>query len=171
MKKQYIETGEIAAVHGVRGEVRVNPWSDSADFVCEFKRFYTDEKASAVMEVESSRPHKNIVIVKFKGCDDVETAQKLRGTVLFINRDDCKLLPGEFFVQDLFGMEVRDVDTDECYGSICEVSQTGANDVYHIAQEGKREKLIPAIPQVIISTDIDKNIMLIRPLEGLFDAN
>lgn len=171
MKKQYIETGEIAAVHGIRGEVRINPWSDSPEFLCDFKRFYTSKDGGAELAAESLRPHKNIVIAKFKGCDDVETAQKLRGKVLFLNRDDCALDDGDFFVQDLIGMEVRDADTDERYGEISEVSQTGANDVYHIRAEGKRDKLIPAIPQVVLSTDIDKNLMLIRPLEGLFDAD
>ena len=136
-----------------------------------FPMLYTDKNGATSIVVESARSHKNIVIAKLEGCNDVETAQKLRGTIIYINRDDCELDEGDFFVQDLIGMAVKDIDTGELYGAISEVSQTGANDVYHIKMQGKKDKLIPAIPQVVISTDIDDNLMLIRPLEGLFDEN
>lgn len=171
MKKQFIDTGEIVAVHGVHGEVRIHPWSDSGEFLCGFQRFYTDKNGQNILEVESARPHKNMVVAKLKGCDSVEQAQKLRGRVLYINRDDCALEAGDFFIQDLIGMAVRDVDSGEEYGILSDVSQTGANDVYHISAEGKALKLIPAIKDVVISTDLEANLMLIRPLEGLFDAN
>ena len=76
---------------------------------------------------------------------------------------------GEYFIQDLIGLEVVDADTGESYGKLSDVSQTGANDVYHISKPGEKEKYIPAIKQVVIETDVDGGVMKIRPLKGLFD--
>lgn len=171
MKKQFIDTGEIVASHGIKGEMRVYPWSDSAEFLCGFRRLYLDKNGARSIEVERARVHKNVVIVKAAGVDTVEDAQKLRGKTLYVNRDDCQLEPGDFFVQDLIGMQVKDADTGELYGELSDVSQTGANDVYHISAEGKADKLIPAIKDVVLSTDLSANLMLIRPLEGLFDED
>ena len=98
-----------------------------------------------------------------------EEAQKLRNRVLYIDRDDVELDEGCYFVQDLIGLEVVDADSGESYGKITDVSQTGANDVYHIADEKGNVKLIPAIPEVVAETDIEGGIMKITPLEGLFD--
>ena len=86
---------------------------------------------------------------------------------LFMHRDDLELDEDTYFIQDLIDMEVKDADSGFVYGKITDVLQNGANDVYVI--KGDREYLVPAIPDVVISTDIDSNIMLIRPLEGLFD--
>ena len=118
--------------------------------------------------IEKSRTAKNMVIAKIEGIDTVEAAEKLRNKVLFMHRDDLELDEDTYFIQDLIGMEVRDADNDFEYGKITDVLQNGANDVY-VIQGAEREYLVPAIPDVIISTDIDGNIMLIRPLEGLFD--
>lgn len=85
-----------------------------------------------------------------------------------MHRDDLELDDDTYFIQDLMGLEVRDADTAEVYGEITDVMQTGANDVYVI--KGKdREYLVPAIADVIVSTDVDGGVMTIRPLDGLFD--
>ena len=121
------------------------------------------------MEIERSRVAKNIVVMKVKGVDTVEEAQKLRNRVLYIDRDDVELDEGCYFVQDLIGLEVVDADSGESYGKITDVSQTGANDVYHITDEKGNVRLIPAIPEVVAETDIEGGVMKITPLEGLFD--
>lgn len=171
MKKQFLETGEIVAVRGLKGEVRVYPWSDSPQFLCGFRRFYLDRQGEKPLEVERIQAVKNMVYLKAKGIDTVEQAQRLRGKTLYIDRADCPLEEGDFFVQDLFGLEVIDADTGERYGVISDVTATGANDVYTIRQEGKADKLIPAIKEVVLQVDLQANRMLIRPLEGLFDEN
>jgi len=84
-----------------------------------------------------------------------------------MHRDDLELDEDTYFIQDLIGLEVRDADTDKVYGKITDVMQTGANDVYVVT--GDREYLVPAIADVVVSTDIDGGIMTIRPLDGLFD--
>ena len=85
-----------------------------------------------------------------------------------MHRDDLELDDDTYFIQDLIGLEVRDADTSEVYGTITDVMQTGANDVYVINGMG-REYLVPAIADVVVSTNIDDGVMSIRPLEGLFD--
>lgn len=169
MTKQYIEAGKIVTVQGIKGEVRVNPWCDGPEFLLKFKTFYFDDKGVNPIEVEKSRVQKNIAVLKFKGIDDIDEANKFRGKMLYINKSDVKLPKGTYFIQDLEGLTVIDCDDESnVYGELVEVSQTGANDVYHI-KSGEKEHLIPAIKQVVIETDIDAGIMKIRPIKGMFD--
>ena len=106
--------------------------------------------------------------MKIKNVDTIEQAEALRGKVLYLDRNDAVLPKGVFFQCDLFDCEVFDVDTGEKLGVITDVSQTGANDVWHIERNGK-EYLIPSIPDVVINVDIDNAKIEIRPLKGIFD--
>ena len=168
MKKKFLEIGKIVTTHGVMGEVKVYPWCDSPYDLCEFDLLYLN-KGKMSVEVERARVHKNMVILKLSGVDTMEQAQKMRDQILFADRDDMDLEEGEYFIQDLIGLEVVDADTGESYGKLSDVSQTGANDGYHISKPGEKEKYIPAIKQVVIETDVDGGMMKIRPLKGLFD--
>lgn len=168
MLKQYLECGKIVTTQAVNGEVRVQPWCDSPDFLLEFDTFYKNH-GDAALVVEKSRVQKNMFIVKFQGVDTVEAAAAMRGTVLYISRDDVALADGEYFVQDLIGCEVIDIDTAESYGKIVDVQATGANDVYHIEDATGRLRLVPVIPQVVLERDVEAGKIKIRPLEGLFD--
>lgn len=168
MRKKFLETGKIVTTHGVAGEVRVYPWCDGPDFLLGFDTLYLD-KGKQPVRVENARVHKNIVILKLAGVDTMDDALLLRNKVLYIDRDDVELAEGEYFVQDLIGLVVLDADTGREYGVLTEVSQTGANDVYHVRRADGPERLIPAIPDVIVQTDIDGGRMLIRPLKGLFE--
>lgn len=167
MKKEYLEAGKIVTTHGIRGEVKIMPYTDTPELLCEFERLFIGKNMDEIY-IEKSRTAKNMVIAKIEGVDTVEAAEKLRNKVLFMHRDDLELDEDTYFIQDLIGMEVKDADNDFEYGKITDVLQNGANDVY-VIQGAEREYLVPAIPDVVISTDIDGNIMLIRPLEGLFD--
>ncbi len=168
MIKPYLETGKITGTHGVRGEMRVHPWCDSPEFLTEFKRLYLDDKGEKYIDVVRSRAHGNMVIMKAEGVDTIEAAEKLRNKVLYISREDAKLDDGAYFVQDIIDCAVVDADTAKQYGVLTDVSQTGANDVWHIATENG-EVLIPAIPDVVQDIDIEKGVVTIRPLKGLFD--
>ena len=168
MKKQYLDSGKIVGTHGIRGEVRIDPWCDSPEFLCMFKKLYLDEKGQTFIEVKS-RPHKNITLAKIKGVDTIEDAEKLRGKIVYINRNDIRLEEGVNFVQDLIGLEVRDADNDMVYGKISDVIRTGANDVYEITDSDGKKYLAPVIDEVIIETDIDNGFVLIRPMKGIFD--
>ncbi len=166
MKKEYLEAGKIVTTHGIRGEVKIMPYTDSPKLLCEFDRLFIGKDKSELY-IERSRVAKNMVIAKIEGVDTVEAAEKYRNKVLFMHRDDLELDEDTYFIQDLIDMEVQDADSGFVYGKITDVLQNGANDVYVI--KGDREYLVPAIPDVVISTDIDSNIMQIRPLDGLFD--
>lgn len=165
MKKQYLETGKIVNVHGLKGEVKVYPWCDSPELLCDFDILYTNQGKQPI-QIEYARVQKNMVIMKIKGIDTVEQANQLRNNVLYLNRDDLLLDDDTYFIQDLIGLEVFDADDNTFYGILSDVLETGANDVYTIKNEElHKEFLIPAIPQVVISTDIENNIMKIKPLE------
>lgn len=165
--EQYLEIGKVVSTHGLRGELRVDPWCDSPQFLCQFKTLYL-KKGETKLSV-SSRPHKTIAIVKAKGIDTIEEAEKLRGRILYINRSDARLAPGEYFIQDLMGLDVIDIDTSKSYGKITDVLKTGANDVYQVTDEKKRDYLIPVIDDVVKEIDINGGKVLIKPLKGIFD--
>lgn len=167
MKKQYLEAGKIVTTHGIKGEVKIMPYTDYPELLCEFDRLFSGKNHEEI-NVERSRVSKNMVIAKLEGYDTPEAAEKLRNKILYMHRDDLELDEDTYFIQDLIGIEVSDADSGFVYGKITDVMQTGANDVY-VIQGKEREYLVPAIPEVVISTDIDENTMTIRPLEGLFE--
>ena len=167
MKKEFLEAGKIVTTHGIRGEVKIMPYTDTPELLAEFDRLFMGRNKDEVTIVRS-RVFKNMVIAKIEGVDTPEDAEKLRNKLLYMHRDDLELGEDTYFIQDLIGMEVRDADSDELYGVIDDVMQTGANDVY-VVKSADKERLVPAIADVVISTDIDGNVMTIRPLDGLFD--
>ena len=166
-QKPFLEAGQIVGTHGVRGEVRVQPWCDSPEQFATFKKLYWDAAGKQPVKVKG-RPHKNIALVVLEGVTTVEAAQVLRGKMLYVDRKDLKLPKGHYLGQDLIGIKVVDVDTDEVYGTLTDVSQTGANAVYHMATD-KGEILIPAIPDVVVKIDLKKDLLYLRPMKGLLD--
>lgn len=168
MKKQYLDSGKIVGTHGIKGEVRIEPWCDSPEFLCAFKKLYLDEKGQTFIEVKS-RPHKNITLAKIKGVDTIEAAEKLRGKIVYINRADITLDEGVNFVQDLIGIEVKDAENGTVYGKITDVLRTGANDVYEITDSNNKKYLAPVIDEVVEEIDVDGGFVLIHPMKGIFD--
>ncbi len=166
MSKDLLELGKIVAIHALKGEIRLQPWCDTPDFATGFKKVYLDGKP---VKVRSARPHKNIVIMHLDGINTPEEAQALVNKIIYISKDQVKLPEGTYFIADLIGMQVIDADTGAVYGELIDVSQTGANDVYHIRFEDGTVRYAPAIPLVVIETNVPEKLMKIRPLEGLFD--
>lgn len=116
-----------------------------------------------------SRPHKNIALAKIKGVDTIEAAEKYRGKVVYINRDDINLAEGVHFVQDLIGLEVKDVGNGRVYGKISDVLRTGANDVYEIKDADGKTYLAPVIDDVVKEINVNDGYVLIVPMKGIFD--
>lgn len=171
MKKPYLEAGKIVGTHGVRGEFKIQPWCDSAAFLCGFQTLYLDDAGQKPLKMQSLRPHKNVVLAKADGVTSIELAEALRGKILYISRADAHLEEGKWFVQDLLSCKVIDIDTDEEYGVLTEVIPgVGANDVWCVKSQNGEETLVPAIPDVVLETDIDAGVIRIRPLSGLFDG-
>ncbi len=167
MKKQFLDSGKIVGTHGICGEVRIEPWADSPAFLSAFKTLYLDERGETAIKVRS-RPHKNITLCKIEGVDTIEDAERLRGKIVYINRDDVRLDEGVHFVQDLIGLEVRDFDSGALYGTLTDVLRTGANDVYEITRDGKHY-LAPVIDEVVREINIEEGVVRITPMKGIFD--
>lgn len=167
MKKEFLEIGKFVGTHGVRGMVRIQPWSDDGAFLTQFKKFYL-ENGKTKIEMSKIAPHGNVVIAQVRGIDTIEDAEKLREKVLYIKRDDARLPEGRYFISEIIGAEVFDADTNALLGTLADVSPTGANDVWHI-KNGEREYLVPAIPDVIVDVNIDTDTVKIKPLKGIFD--
>lgn len=163
----YLEAGEIVGTHGVRGELRVQPWCDAPAQLAAIHTFYWDEQGQNPVGGRA-RAHKNIALVTLDGIDTVEKAQALRGRILYAHRDAFHLPKGRYFVRDLLGLSVRDRQSGDTYGTLCDVSQTGANSVYHV-KTATGEVLIPAVPEIVREVDIDGGAVYITPIKGLFD--
>ena len=163
MKNRYLETGKIVNTHGIAGEVKIMPWADEPDFLLDFDTLYIDGKP---LEVASARVHKNSVLVKFRGIDDINAAVKYRDKVVCIDREDVSLEEGAVFLADLMGLEVRDADTGAVLGTIEDVLTPPASNVY-VVRKGKEEHLIPAVDQFVVETNVDEGYMLVRLIEGM----
>lgn len=168
MIKKYLETGKIVGTHGVRGMVRIQPWADSGEFLTRFKKLYLDENGENSVTVLKAQPHGGVVIASFKNTETIEQAEKLRGKTVYIDREDTCLPEGRYFVEDIIGCTAYDADSEKEYGTVTDVSVTGANDVWHITKNNK-EYLIPAIGEVIVSAEPENGRVIIRPMKGIFD--
>ena len=158
---KYLEAGLIVNTHGIKGEVKIEPWADNAEFLKGFKRLYIDGQP---FEIVSSRVHKDFLIAQFKEVTDVNTAMILKNKVVSIDRNDAKLPKGSFFIQDLIGASVRDESGNEL-GKLTDILDLPASNVYVVT--GEREILIPAVPQFIIKTDVDAGVVTVRLIEGM----
>ena len=160
-KKQYIEAGRIVNTHGVAGEVKIEVWLDSPQFLKSFKRCFIDRREVKLL---SARVHKGFLIVKLEGVEDVNAAMALKGRDVFIRRSDARLPKGAFFLQDIIGASVVDESGSEI-GKLVDVMETPASNVYVV--KGEREHLIPAVPEFILSTDADNGIITVHLIEGM----
>ena len=160
-KKQYIEAGRIVNTHGVAGEVKIEVWLDSPQFLKSFKRCFIDRREVKLL---SARVHKGFLIVKLEGVEDVNAAMALKGRTVFIDRADARLPKGAFFLQDIIGASVVDESGREI-GKLVDVMETPASNVYVV--KGEREHLIPAVPEFIMSTDAENGIITVHLIEGM----
>lgn len=165
MLQPYLEVGKVTNTHGIMGEVRVQPWADSPEFLCQFKTLYVDE-AHWPIQVERARVHKNMVIMKFQGVTDVPGALAMRNAVLYIDRRDASLPEGSFFLADLMGAEVRDAADGHVLGKLADVLNLPANNVY-VVRGGEREWMIPAVPAFIEETNVEQGYIRVNLIEGL----
>ena len=159
--KEFLDCGQIVNTHGVRGEVRIVPWADSPDFLCQFSTLYID---GAPRRVLSSRVHKGSVIAKLDGVDTVEEAMLLRDKTVQIRRADARLPEGSFFLADVIGLKVVD-EAGQTLGTLKEVLSPSVQQVYVV--DGDREILIPAVPEFILETNIASGYIKVRLSEGM----
>lgn len=164
---ELIQTGKIVNTHGIKGEVKIEPWADSPEVLTKLTCLWINGTEYGIIQ---ARVHGNCVLAKLSGVDSMDDAEKLKGKTVSADRKEFTLDEGSYFVADLEGLRVTDADSGEVYGVLAEVIQYPAgNDVYKIVTDGKKELYVPAIRDCIIGVDIEKGEMKIRPLPGLFD--
>ena len=171
MQKRF-EIGQIVNTFGIKGEVKVTPFTDDINRFDDLKEVYVkSKKEERLYQVEGARYHKNMVLLKLKGIENPEDAEKLRNSYLEIDREDAiPLEEGTYFIADLIGLKAVSEDGTEL-GKITDVLQTGANDVYVVQQEDGQEVLIPAIRDCVLNVDLEAGIMTLHLLDGLLDIN
>ena len=158
MKLQFVEAGEIVTTHGVRGEVKVLPWLDSPEDLCDFDRVRIGGKD---YEVQSCRVQKSCNLLKLAGVDTMEQAQLLRGKTVTLYRED--ITDDVIFAAELIGVTV--VADGESIGQITDVLDYPGNKVYVV--KGEKEYMIPAVKAFILDTDMESGIMQVRLIEGM----
>ena len=158
MKLRFIEAGEIVTTHGVKGEVKVMPWVDGPEILCEFDRCRI---AGKEYEIVSCRIQKSCNLVKLSGVDTMEAAQAMRGKVIELYREDID--DEVIFAAELIGVEVY--ADGALLGKITDVLDYPGNSVYVVT--GEHEYMIPAVKQFILSTDVEANRMEVRLIEGM----
>ena len=163
-----LRVGVISSTHGVRGEVKVYPTTDDVNRFKKLKTVILDTgREQMTLSIESVKFFKNMVILKFKEFHNINDIEKYKGKDLLIRRDQAvKLAPNENFITDLIGLKVV-TDEGEEFGTLTDVLQTGANDVYVIDTEEHGEVLVPAIRECILDVDIENQKMKIHLMDGL----
>ena len=163
-----LQVGVITSTHGIRGEVKVFPTTDDPNRFRKLKQVILDTgKEQLEMEIASVKFFKNMVIVKFKGIDDINDVEKYRKAGIYVTRENAiPLGENEYFIADLIGLHVISDDEEEL-GVIDDVLQTGANDVYIVKKEQTPDLLIPAIKDCIKNVNIEEGTMIVHLLPGL----
>ena len=165
-----LRVGVISSTHGVRGEVKVYPTTDDVNRFKKLKTVILDTgREQMTLSIESVKFFKNMVILKFKEFNNINEIEKYKGKDLLIRRDQAvKLAPNENFITDLIGLKVV-TDEGKEFGTLTDVLQTGANDVYEVEMADGRSLLLPAIKQCILNVDVENGMMQVHVLEGLLD--
>ena len=166
--EELLQVGVISSTHGVRGEVKVFTTTDDVKRFKRLKNVILDTgKEHLSLEIEGVKFFKQFAILKFKGIDNINDIEKYKGKSLLVDRANAvRLRKNEYFIVDLIGIEVFTED-GEFFGTMKDVLETGANDVYIIDSEKHGEVLVPAIKQCILDVDIENRKMTIHLLEGL----
>ena len=168
MKSPYLECGKIVNTHGIKGEIKVEPWCDSPEAFAALRRvFLKNGQEFACYRVVRASVFKQHVIVGLEGISDVDSAAVLKGQTLYAAREDFHLPEGTCFIADLIGLPVIDDGTGKEYGKLKEVINRGASDIY-VIDTPDGERMMPAVTEFVKRVD-DQNGIFISPIEGMFD--
>ena len=169
-KNDYLCIGKISGSRGTNGELKIDPWCDSPEDFFEIKKIFTDINDLPV-ETESLRIHKNQILMKIKNINDRNSAESLRGKFIYAFKKDIPISEDCYFIEDLKGCKVFDAKSKIDYGTLKDVLNTGANDIYSIIDAKNNEYLVPIIDGTIEKIDLEKEEIFINPIKGVFDAD
>ena len=169
MKKAYLECGKIINTHGFRGTVKLESWCDSPYVLADLAHIWLLEGGEyRPRRVKHASVFKQFVLMDLEGVESEEAANALRNTVIYAARADLPLEEGDHFVADMIGLDVKDADSGEVIGTLTDVNQRGARDLY-IVRTATGEYMVPAVPNFIVKIDTDDAIY-VRPIPGLLDG-
>ncbi len=165
---KYLELGQIVNVKGLKGEVKVNPFTDDSTKFERIPKVFIKQKNNLTeYEIEKVGYSKNQVIIKFKNVNTVEEAEKLRNSFIVIDREILGELPeGVYYIADLIGLDVY-TENNEYLGKVDDIYNTGSNDIYVVKDELGKQKLLPGIDEVIKKIDLEANKIVVNLIEGL----
>lgn len=163
-----LEVGQIVNTFGIKGEVKVIPFTDNINRFDDLKKVYVKtKKEDKLYKVENVRYHKNMVLLKLEGIDNPEQAELLKNAFLEIDREDAvPLKEGQFFIADLIGLEVY-TDEGKLLGKVDDIYNTGANDIYVVKDELGKQILLPGIKEVIKQVDLESEKIIVHLIPGL----
>lgn len=166
--QEYFEIGQIVNTFGIKGEVKVNPFTDDIEQFERLKSILVEKNKKLLeVEIENVRYQKHLVILKLKNIEDMNTAEKYKGCYIKIHRKDTRKLPdGTYFIADIIGSEVI-TDDGQKLGEVDDIYNTGSNDIYVVKDELGKQILLPGIKDVILDIDIEKQVVTVHLLEGL----
>lgn len=166
--QEYFEVGQIVNTFGIKGQLKVKPFTDDMERFEELKIVYICKKNEMKkVEIEDVKYNKQCVLLKVKGIEDLTQAEKYKGLFLKIDRKDAKKLPKDtYFIADILGLEVY-TDEGELLGKVDDIFPTGANDVYVVKDELGKQILLPSIPEVLKEIDLEKGKVIVHLIEGL----
>lgn len=168
--EQFLRVGVISSTHGIRGEVKVYPTTDDPERFLDLDEVILDTgREHEILEIEGVKFFKNQVILKFKGYDNINDIEKYLKKDLLVDREHAvELGENENFIADLIDMEVV-TDEGKVLGTLTDVIETGANDVYAVKTPEGKEILLPAIRDCILDVNVDEKRMTVHVMEGLLD--
>lgn len=165
-----LEVGKIVNTHGLRGEVKVVPWTDYPEDFEDLERVYLKTRTETVeLTVKTVKYQKNNLIVKFSEFNDINEVEKYKNCILLADRSELGELPeGVHYIVDLIGLNVID-ESGERIGELTDVFNTGANDVYDVKRDGKKNLLLPVIDDVVKEINIEDGYIRVHVMDGLDD--
>lgn len=168
--EELLQVGAITSTHGVRGEVKVFPTTDDVKRFSKLKEVELEaSEGTTTLHIKGVKYFKQFVILKFAEYDSLNDVESIKGRKLFVTRKNAvKLQKDEYFIADLIGLKVID-EKKQLEGTLTDVLQTGANDVYDIMLTDGRNLLLPAIADCILQVDLENKVIKIHILEGLLD--
>ncbi len=165
---KYLEIGQIVNTFGIKGMVKVNPFTDNIRRFDRLKKVYIGSvKEKKKIEIEEVKYHKNMVLIKFKDINNPDEANLLRNKYLFVDREDEEPLEeGTYYIVDMLGLDVY-TDENELLGTLDDIYNTGSNDIYVVKNELGKQILLPAIKDVIKEVNLEEKKIIVHLIPGL----
>ena len=168
MKQEYFEIGQIVNTFGIKGFVKVNPFTDDLERFNELKSIFVVKNKELIdMEIEEVKFHKHLVLIKFKGIEDINIAEKYKGCYLKIKREDARKLPKDtYFIADLIGIKVYD-EEGNLLGKVDDIYNNKVHDIYVVKDDLGKQILLPSTKEVIKQIDVDEDKIVVHLIKGL----